>query len=129
MPITMFYAGCLALVFVVLSARAIQRRGQTGVNLGDGDNEAMIRIMRGHANFAEYVPLALILIAALELQGLAALWIHGLGGTLLVARILHAYAFGFSEYFPNGRVGGTAMTLGVLIIGGGLAIWTGLAAI
>ncbi len=129
MPITLFYAGCLALVFVILSARAIQRRGQTGVNLGDGGNEVMIRIMRGHANFAEYVPLSLVLIAALELQGLGAAWVHGLGASLLLGRVLHGYAFGFSEYFPIGRTGGTALTLGVLIVAGALAVWMGLAAL
>lgn len=128
MPITMFYAGCLAVVFLILSARAIQRRGQTGVNLGDGGNEAMIRIMRGQANFAEYVPLALLLIAALELQGLSATWIHGLGGSLLLGRVLHGYAFGFSDYFPIGRSGGTALTLGVLMVAAAQAIRLGLAA-
>lgn len=127
MPITLFYAGCLALVFVILSARTIQRRGQTGVNLGDGGNEVMIRIMRGHANFAEYVPLSLLLIAALELQGLSGMWIHGLGAALLLGRVLHGYAFGFSEYFPIGRTGGTVLTLGVLIVAGVLAICLGVA--
>lgn len=127
MPITLFYAGCLALVFVILSARAIQRRGQTGVNLGDGGNEVMIRIMRGHANFAEYVPLSLLLIAALELQGLGSMWIHGFGIALLLGRVLHGYAFGFSEYFPIGRTGGTVLTLGVLVVAGVQAIRLGLA--
>ena len=39
---------------------------------------AASRAMRVHANFAEYVPLALILVAFAELQGQPAAFVHGL---------------------------------------------------
>ncbi len=50
----------------------------------------MLSAIRAHGNFAEYVPLTLLLMALCELAGVGALWLH-LGGVLLLAgRILHA---------------------------------------
>src|SRR5271168_5284126 len=46
--------------------------------------------MRRHANFAEWVPLVLILIALLELNGVRPVSIHALGAALVVARLAHA---------------------------------------
>ena len=49
--------------------------------------------MRRHANFVEYVPLALILIGLLEFNGVASNYIHYLGAALLLGRVLHAAFF------------------------------------
>lgn len=107
--ITLLYAGLLGLWFLVLSLRVI--KGRSKVAMGDGGDPGMLRLMRGHANFAEYAPLILVLMALLEDQGLAALWLHLLGGALLLGRLLHGYAFMFSEHFPPGRFWGTVLTL------------------
>jgi uncharacterized membrane protein YecN with MAPEG domain len=128
MAITMLYAGALALVLLVLSLRVIQARGQTRVYLGDGGNELMIRRMRGQANFVEYVPTALILMALLEHHGAPAWELHALGGLLLVARLLHGYAFAFTAHFRLGRSGGAALTQLVIGWGALAAIWQGLQA-
>ncbi|MGD8476722.1 MAG: MAPEG family protein, partial [Burkholderiales bacterium] len=68
LTVTALYSGSLALWFLVLSARVVARR-RTGIYLGDGGDASMQRLVRGHANFAEYVPLALIMLAVLELAG------------------------------------------------------------
>ena len=114
MLITMFYAGCLGLVLLGLAAKVITTRGDTGINVGDGGNEKLIRAMRGQANFIEYVPICLIMLATLELYGLAAVWIHLFGATLLLGRLLHGYAFALSDHSPVGRLGGIILTLSVL---------------
>ena len=57
------YVGLCALVFVVLSARVIRGRNRRGVNLGHGGHADLETAMRVRGNFAEYVPLALLLIA------------------------------------------------------------------
>lgn len=129
MPITTLYAGALALVLMVLSIRVIQARGATKVFMGDGGNELMIRRMRGQANFVEYVPMALILLGLLEYRGTAAWLLHALGATLLVARLLHGYAFAFAEHFPPGRFGGAVLTQLVVGVGAVLALWQGLSAL
>jgi len=65
--ITSTYAAILAIVFVVLSVRVVMQRCAVQVSLGDGGNLSLLRRQRAHANFAEYVPLALILMALTEL--------------------------------------------------------------
>lgn len=127
MPITMLYAGALAFVLLALSVRVIQARGATKVFIGDGGNELMIRRMRGQANFVEYVPLILVLLALLEYRGTAAWLLHAFGASLVVARVLHAYAFAFSAHFPPGRFLGTAVTQLVLVGTGALCLWQGFA--
>ena len=67
MPITALYAGLLAPLFLLLSVRVIrQRRGAKVAVRGDGGDAMLLRRMRVHANFAEYVPLALLLMALAE---------------------------------------------------------------
>lgn len=129
-PITLLYGGALALVFLVLSIRVIQgRSGKGGPSLGDGGDLMLQRRIRGHANFAEYVPISLILIALLEASGSAAWVVHALGASLLLGRVLHGYAFAFSEHSVIGRTGGIVLTLLVLLAAGGLALLTGIRAL
>jgi hypothetical protein len=67
--VTSFYAGLLAFLFIGLSVRVIRFRRGKHIAIGDGDDPSLRRAMRVHANFAEYVPLALILIAFVEMGG------------------------------------------------------------
>ena len=123
MPITMHYAGALALVFLVLSVRVVQgRTGKGRPSLGDGGDKDMLRRIRGHANFAEYVPLILVMMALLESRGVSALALHGLGGSLLAARIAHGVTFAFLENSPLGRTFGATVTLLVLLVAGVLCL-------
>ena len=63
MPVvTMLYAGLLGLMAVAVAVPAGRLRGQTGVSIGDGGNAELLLAIRRHGNFAEWVPLALILI-------------------------------------------------------------------
>jgi uncharacterized membrane protein YecN with MAPEG domain len=127
--VTLLYGGALALVFLVLSIRVIQGRGgKDGPSLGDGGDLTMQRRIRAHANFAEYVPIILILIGFLEAAGTAAWIIHSLGASLLLGRIMHGYAFAFAEKSVIGRSGGIVLTLLALLAAGGLAIMTGIGA-
>ena len=56
------YGAVLALLFVGLSVRTCLLRHKLRVAIGDAGNEVMLRVMRVHSNFAEYVPLNLLLI-------------------------------------------------------------------
>lgn len=116
MVVTPLYAGLLVLWFVILSLRVIQRRRAARVSLGDGGDTLLQRAMRGQANFAEYVPLALLLLAILELSRFSIYLLHVLGIALVIARLLHGYAMGFRAEFRFGRYWGAAITLVVLTI-------------
>jgi uncharacterized protein len=61
------------------------------IALGDGENARLERAIRVHANFAEYVPLALLLAAFVELQQSSPLMIHLISLALITGRVVHAY--------------------------------------
>ena len=86
----------------------------------------MLRLIRGQANFAEYVPFALLLMAPLELGHTSITILHALGILLLAGRLLHGYAFSFTDKFFLGRVLGAALTFTVLFAAGALCIWQGI---
>jgi uncharacterized membrane protein YecN with MAPEG domain len=89
--ITSGYAALLALVFVALSARVVADRVTFKVNHGDGGNIRLNRRIRAHANFAEYVPFILFLVALLEARATSRFTIHALLLPLLIARIAHPF--------------------------------------
>ena len=127
MSITPLYAGLLALWFFVLSVRVILGRSGPGKpSLGDGGDPAMLRRIRGQANFAEYVPLVLVLMALLEWTGSPAWQLHAIGAALLVGRLLHGYAFSFTQDHVFGRSVGIALTLVALLSAGALCVFAGI---
>jgi hypothetical protein len=85
------YAALLALFFLFLSVRVMRARGSTGVAIGTGGDATLERRVRVHANFAEYVPLALILLLFMEIEGTRAWYLHLLCLALLAGRAAHAY--------------------------------------
>jgi uncharacterized membrane protein YecN with MAPEG domain len=115
--VTSLYAGLLALLYLGISAWVIRVRVQQGVLSGDKGNSVMANAMRVHANFAEYVPLALILLLLAELQGAPALALHALGAGLLVARIMHALGMASEPHISALRGGGALLTFLVLLLG------------
>ena len=77
--ITALYAGLLGVVLFVLSYRVVQQRRASSISLGHKEDKVLERRIRGHGNFVEYVPMCLILLAALEMQGGPVWLVHGLG--------------------------------------------------
>ncbi len=112
---TPLYAAIIGLVFVVLSVRTLLLRRRLGIAIGTGEDPELTRAMRVHSNFAEYVPLALILFYFLEVETDADLWIHVLCISLIAGRILHAYGVSQVEENYRFRVAGMILTLGCLI--------------
>lgn len=113
--ITPLYAALAALLLVFLSIRVIRVRRARQVAIGDGEDPALRRAMRVQANFIEYTPLALLLIALAELQGLPGGLVHGLGASLVAARILHAFGVAREPENFRFRVTAMAVTFTVLI--------------
>ena len=113
--VTPLYAAIAALIFVGLSFRALLLRRKFKIGVGTGRNEALARAIGVHANFAEYTPLALLLIFFLESSTSSTLWIHGLCIALLVGRLLHAYGVSQVDEDFRFRVSGMVFTLGCII--------------
>ena len=85
--ITGLYLALLALIYLVLGLQVSRLRRGNRVLFGDGDNRELRSAIRAHANFAEYVPIIVLMVALLEISGTPALRLHLLMGTLLVARL------------------------------------------
>ena len=114
MPITAFYASLLAFLFLLLSARVIIQRRDDRVELGAGDSSELFRRARVHANFAEYVPMALLLLALTESLKAPTSVIHLLAICLVAGRLLHAYGLSQTPHILKWRTVGMVLTLTVI---------------
>ena len=116
MPITAFYASLLVPLYILLAARTILMRFSARVSVGDGGDKELLRRMRVHANFAEYVPFALLLMGLAESLALDARLLHGVGIVLALGRFAHAYGMSRRKEILPLRTGGMIATLSVLIV-------------
>ncbi|MFT5605101.1 MAG: putative membrane protein YecN with MAPEG domain [Paracoccaceae bacterium] len=116
MMITTLYAGLSGVLLLALSSRVVNARRTHKIAFGDDGNEELMRAIRVQANFTEYVPLILLLIVLIEMNGNSAMVIHGLGGALLISRILHAMGLSRSGGVTTARFVGILGTWMVLAI-------------
>lgn len=100
--ITFAYLALLALIHSALAITVVALRFRYRVAFGDGGHETLARAIRAHGNLSEYLPLAILLIGALEVLGVAAPAIHGSLATLVIARLAHAAAM-FSRDLTSPR--------------------------
>ena len=119
LPITLTLAGAAAILNLWLAGRVSRLRGALKVSIGDGGQEPLVRRMRAHANYAENMPIVLILIGLIELAGGDARILWAAGIVFIIARIVHA--FGMDRPSPNRlrMIGMIASSLVLL----GLAGW------
>lgn len=113
--IALLFASLHVLLMMLLAVRVVVHRRAHKIGLGDGGDKLLSRKMRAHANFIEYVPMALLMLALLELAGLAATWLWAMGGALLVARMLHGFGLSRHAGYSFGRFWGTLLTWIVLV--------------
>lgn len=116
---TAFFAALLALLYVGLSGWVVAGRLKADVLHGDGDDPDLLKRIRSHGNFAEFVPLSLLLVALLEGGGASRTLVTGLLVVLLVARILHPFGMLAPANSPRQfacRGGGILATFGVIAV-------------
>lgn len=121
LPIALTIAGAAALLNIWLARRVGQMRLAHKVSIGDAGNEALIARMRAQANFVEYTPFVLILIALIELAQGSSPWLMIVGALYILARIAHG--FGMDRPSPDKlklRMIGTIVTALTLF---GLALY------
>ncbi|BAQ44580.1 MULTISPECIES: MAPEG family protein [Methylobacterium] len=117
--LTAGYAAVLALLFAGLSIWVMARRLSANVLHGDGGDAVLLHRARSQANFAEYVPLILIVVGLLEAHGGSRGLVHGLLAVLLVGRVLHPFGMTAPANSPRQyacRGGGILATFAVLIV-------------
>jgi uncharacterized protein len=117
LPIALTTAAAAAIVNLWLGIRIGQVRTREKISVGDGGNETLIRRMRAQANFVEFAPFVLILVALLELATGTTLWLWGASALFIIARIAHAFGM---DGKPYGREAGILLTMLITL---GLALY------
>ncbi|MEA9602995.1 MULTISPECIES: MAPEG family protein [unclassified Polynucleobacter] len=113
--VTSIIAVALTIIFIKLSFAVIGLRRKNKVGLGSGGHEDLERAIRTQGNFAEYVPIGIILIACLELNG-APWWLVAIPGiALIVGRLIHAKGMNTPPPDFSKRVLGMKFTFFTLI--------------
>ncbi|CAM8633096.1 COG3788 Uncharacterized relative of glutathione S-transferase, MAPEG superfamily [Comamonadaceae bacterium] len=120
--VTLFFAACCALMQCLLTVLVIRRRLKAGVYFLDGGDDPLLRCIRAHGNFAETAPMALLLMALLEISGLGSVWLMAFGVTLLLGRVLHATSL-LTNHATWSRSLGMALTIGVISIEAVCGLW------
>jgi len=87
---SVIYASLSAFLIVWLSLNVIKKRRKYQVSIGDGRNEELMISMAAQSNAIEYIPIALLLLFALEYNNANNLIVHLLGLSLITGRIMHA---------------------------------------
>ncbi len=108
--ITALFVALHVVLLLVLAVRVVVSRRRHRIGLGDGAQEHMQQRVRAHGNAAEYIPIAMVELLALELLGLPALWLYVAGGALLLGRILHPLGLSRSSGVSFGRMYGMLLT-------------------
>ena len=116
LPLTGFYASLLALLYIGLAVNIIRLRLKHKVGIGDGENRSLAKAIRVHGNFAEFVPLALILLACYEVNTASVMMLHVLGAALVVARVFHVIGLSKSIGTSIQRQIGVLLTFLVILV-------------
>jgi uncharacterized membrane protein YecN with MAPEG domain len=108
--ITATYAAILAIIIVALGINVTVHRVKLKVSLGDGGNPQMLRMIRLHGNAVEYVPLAVVLMLAYEINGGWHAALHVIGIALIAGRLLQTWGMWATDNTTRGRQIGQSLT-------------------
>ena len=117
--LTAFYGSILALIYVGLSAWVVAGRVSSEALHGDGGDPRLMKRIRAHGNFIEYVPFAVLLIGLYEAGGGGAGVVRTLLVVLILARLLHPIGMFAPKNSPQQfacRGGGIIATFLVLAV-------------
>jgi uncharacterized membrane protein YecN with MAPEG domain len=117
--ITAIYAGLLGLLAVLLANHVLYVRLRAAKQPKWRPDAAL----RVQANFVENVPLALVLLLLLELQGASTAALHAFGASLVACRVLHAWGLGSYEGANYPRLAGAQGTFLLLSIMSVALVW------
>ncbi len=110
------YAGLNGLILLALAMNCGRVRQAEKVFMGDGGNPRMIRAMRGQANWVEFAPMGLLMLALTAFAGAPVWVVHLLGITLTLGRALHAWHFIQADAPGWQRGGGAGLTALMILL-------------
>lgn len=103
----------LLFIFIALSFNAAFIRRKSGLAVGEGDNETLLRAVRAHGNFTEFTPMFLISLFLVDHISKNCEYVLVIGSGFILGRIFHA----LSMFLKKGllRVAGMMLTFIPLI--------------
>lgn len=116
LTITPIYAGLAGLIFFAISLRVSLRRLTSQVSIGAGEDKELTQRIRIHGNFAEYVPMILILMALAEFQGMPPLATHLAGVVMIAGRLAHLTGMKTARTGPARRFAAVSTYLLILLL-------------
>lgn len=124
MPVTAVFAAVTAVLLLFLSVQVSRYRLKYQQGLGVNDDQGFEVAVRAHGNLVEYAPMALILMAIGELNGVNAQWIYWVGMALVGGRILHAFGMFNGNGGPHkARLVGILLTWLSILVMAVLVVW------
>lgn len=107
-----------ALLIIKFSLDVVRLRRQYRISIGDGGVSDLQLAIRIHGNAVEYVPLAMLLLVVMEMNG-ADIWlIHLLGLFFFFGRLMHAWGLRSRTMLwrRNGMILTLLTLLGMIIV-------------
>jgi hypothetical protein len=92
-PVVGLYAALNVLILFWLTIATGAARRQAKVLVGDGGDPRLIKVMRGHANAIENIPMMFVMMILAAGMGTPTYVLHALGLAFTVGRFLHAMHF------------------------------------
>lgn len=115
MIVTPMFAALFGVFYVLLAGNVIRFRISEKVAYGDADNRELMKAIRTHANFAEYVPLTLLLLWFVESMTFSTTFVFWLGVIFLLGRVLHVLGMSYPKSLMICRQIGMVLTLSVIL--------------
>ncbi len=122
LPVTALTAAICALLIIFLMFKVIGQRVRTETSFGAGDDPKMDLVRGCHSNLIENAPIAILLLALLEMADAHHWTLTGLAALFLIARVVHIY--GMYQHFADKtlrlrQLGVIGSTLSILA----MALW------
>ncbi|KAM9990540.1 hypothetical protein ACTFIY_006584 [Dictyostelium cf. discoideum] len=140
-PITSIYAGILGIYYLKLLFDVIKQRRKTMTSVGDGSQiliqkivdagksgktenfsnidyllyDDLLKTIRSHGNFGEFVPFGLLLSLICEINGIPSILLNGVLFTFTVSRFAHVSGLHAQYSLGSGRKIGVLLTIFTLL--------------
>lgn len=112
--VSALYAVLGALLLIKFSFDVVRMRLQYRVSYGDGGFSELQSAIRIHGNAVEYIPIALLLLLLMEMNGAEVWMVHICGLLLIAGRLMHSY--GFHHRLISWRRSGMSATWASLLL-------------
>lgn len=106
-----FYLLYLGVLFIILTLRVVKLRGSQKTLLGDNHNDYLKRAIRAQGNFAETVPMILIMVGFAIYWQVSALVVQAILLCLSIGRTIHALNISRLNERLHWRVLGMGLTV------------------